>query len=420
MKTLYYDCFAGISGDMNLAAMLDLGVPAGFLLSELQKLPVDGYKIDIKKELKMGIAGTKVDVITSQNIRQPASNGLSLSIDTKGNSGKNHKKNHITIQQHSHRSYSDIKKLIENSALSSDVKQTSISIFEKVAVAEAKIHNKTVGSVHFHEVGAVDSIVDIVGAAICYHYLKPDEVLCSTIELGGGFVKCAHGMFPVPAPATAEILRNIPVKLGRVQSETTTPTGAAILATLVGTFTDTPRLSIAKTAYGIGHRDLEIPNVLRVHLSETANTENTEAAIILECNIDDMPPEHYDYLIDKLLDEGAHDVFLTPIVMKKSRPATKLSVLCGLTDKAVFEQILFNESTTLGIRSYEVTKRMLGRRVITVDTLYGKIDVKVALLGEHEIKYKPEYEQCKTAAKKYNIPLRLVIDEVVKHINKEE
>lgn len=403
---------------MNLAAMIDLGVPVDFLLSELKKLNIDGYRIESKKDLKMGISGTLVDVILND---ASSSNFINLQPDVSSISVHKHQheqshkqnKNLVQTQQHEHRSYKNIKNLITNSALTDEVKKTSIAIFEKVAIAEAKIHNKSVDTVHFHEVGAIDSIVDIVGAAICYHYLKPDKVLCSTVELGGGFVKCAHGVFPVPAPATAEILKDIPVKLGTVQVETTTPTGAAILATLVDTFTDSPELKIIKTSYGLGHRNMEIPNVLRVHLSEMSREINTETAIILECNIDDMPPEHYEYLIDKLFEEGAHDVFLTPIVMKKSRPATKISVLCSVEEKAKFEQILFTESSTLGIRSYEVSKKMLGRQIKTVNTRFGKIDVKVALLGDRELKVKPEYEQCKAAAKKFNLPLRKIIDEVI-------
>jgi uncharacterized protein (TIGR00299 family) protein len=421
MKILYYHCFAGISGDMNLAAMIDLGVPEDYLVCELQKLNIGGYKLEARKELKMGISGTLVDVILtdSKSLDFNSLNPRVFELDKGHSPGHSHEtKKHITeVHQHEHRSYKEIKQLIQKSTLSEEVKKTSIDIFEKVAIAEAKIHNKTIDTVHFHEVGAVDSIVDIVGAAICYHYLKPDKVLCSTIELGGGFVKCAHGTFPVPAPATAEILKDIPVKIGTVQVETTTPTGAAILAALVDTFTDSSNLKIEKTSYGLGHRNMDIPNVLRVHLAEMVDSSTTEKAFILECNIDDMAPEHYDFLIEKLLDEGAQDVFLTPIVMKKSRPATKLSVLCSINDKAKFENILFLESTTLGIRCYEVSKTILERKTETVETHFGKIDVKIAFLNGEEIKFKPEYEQCKEAAKKFNVPLKKVMDEVTETLN---
>jgi pyridinium-3,5-bisthiocarboxylic acid mononucleotide nickel chelatase len=397
MKILYYHCFAGISGDMNLAAMFDLGVPAEHLLAELKKLNLRGYTIDISAKLKMGISGTQVKVILIQQ--------------------ENHSLGHSLLlqhQDHDHRSFSDIKRLIEKSSLSEEIKTTSIRIFEKLAIAEGKIHNKPIDQVHFHEVGAIDSIVDIVGAAICYHYLKPDKVLCSTIELGGGFVNCAHGKFPIPAPATIELLKNIPVKLGTVQVETTTPTGAAILASLVDEFTDEPKFSISKTAYGIGHRDMQIPNVLRVHLAEKNETFNLEqtTAKILECNIDDMPAEHFEFLIDRLMSEGAQDVFLTPIIMKKSRPATKISVLCNQDREDKLTEVILKESSTLGVRSSEVTKNMLRRELKQVKTKYGNIDVKIALFNDEAIKSKPEYEQCKEAALRFKIPIAKVIQEV--------
>lgn len=408
MKIIYYECFAGISGDMNLAAMLDCGVPQEHLLSELKKLKIEEYDIKVSKQLKMGISGTQVDVITDHLT------------DSLHNQGHSHGHGHKHKVNHKHRTYKEIKEIITSSGLSDDVKTTSISIFEKIAVAEAKIHNKTVDSVHFHEVGAIDSIVDIVGAAVCYHYLNPDKVLCSTLELGGGFVDCAHGKFPVPAPATTEILKNIPVKLGTVNVETTTPTGAAIIATLVNEFTDTPRLNIEKTSYGIGHRDMDIPNVLRVHIAEDNTSNAVEKATLIECNLDDMSPEHFGYIMDKLFAAGAHDVFMTPIIMKKSRPATKISVLCTFNDSEILKKILFSETTTLGIRTYEVEKEMLERKTVKVYTQYGNINIKVSGINKYEIKAKPEYDQCKEAALKHNVPLRVVIDEAIKIFNAEK
>jgi pyridinium-3,5-bisthiocarboxylic acid mononucleotide nickel chelatase len=416
MKILYYHCFAGISGDMNLAAMIDLGVPSDFLKSELAKLNIYGYSIDNKNAVKMGISGTQVNVELTTTKEANLNN---LKFDDSHASLHYRTHSHETVHSpestsaHNHRSFTDIKKIIELSSLSLPVKETSIAIFEKVAVAEGKIHGKPMDEVHFHEVGAIDSIIDIVGAAICYHYLKPGKVLCSSVELGGGFVKCEHGTFPVPAPATVEILKNIPVKLGTVQVETTTPTGAAILATLVDEFTDTPSFKINQTAYGIGHRNMEIPNVLRVHLGETSENLLHETALMLECNIDDMPPEQYEYLIEKILSKGAHDVFLTPVIMKKSRPAVKLSVLCGIAEVYEIQTLLFLESTTLGIRTYPVNKTMLERKMKTVTTKYGKIDVKIAMLNKQELKFKPEYDQCKEAAIRNNIALKTVIEEVI-------
>jgi len=395
MEILYYDCFAGISGDMNLAAMLELGVPSSHLISELKKLNIGGYELDITSSMKMGISGTRVNVKLIEE------------------------DSHNDNKHHSHRTYKHIKKIIEDSTLTDEVKKTGIKIFEKVAIAEAKIHNKNIDDIHFHEVGAVDSIIDIVGAAICYHYLNPKQILCSTVELGSGFVQCAHGNFPVPAPATAEILKDIPVKLGTVQVEATTPTGAAILATLVDQFTDKPLLKIQKTAYGVGHRDMDIPNVLRVHnCGSYKSSNNYEQAIMMECNIDDMPSEQFDYLIDRLLEKGAMDVFLTPVIMKKSRPATKVSVLCSKYNLEVLQDILFRESTTLGIRSYNVEKSMLTREIKTITTKYGEIDVKLAFYNDEILKSKAEYEQCKKAAIKHKVPLTTVMDEVHNELKK--
>lgn len=399
MEILYYDCFSGISGDMNLSAMIDLGVPSQHLIDELKKLNVEGYHIRINKEVKMGISGTKASV------------DIDLQEHGHGH-GHGHGHNHTHAHEHEHRTFKEIRALINLSSLAEEVKKTSIDIFEKVAVAEAKIHNKSVDNVHFHEVGAVDSIVDIVGAAICFHYLKPQKVLCSTIELGGGFVHCAHGKFPVPAPATIEILKNIPVKLGTVKSETTTPTGAAILATLVDEFTDSPGFKVSTTAYGIGHKDFDIPNVLRVHSGSQAKLSKNKAQII-ECNIDDMPAEHFGYIVDLLLDAGAQDVYLTPIIMKKTRPATKISVLCDASSEQHLSDILLKESTTLGLRCFPVEKTILDRRVETIHSDYGNIDVKIALYNGSSLKFKPEYEQCRLAAKKHHVPIMQIMEEVI-------
>ncbi|MCG8700359.1 MAG: nickel pincer cofactor biosynthesis protein LarC, partial [Bacteroidales bacterium] len=282
MNILYYECFAGISGDMNLGALIDLGVPVEYLKSELQKLPVPGYSISTEKSLKMGISGTKVTVQLTEH--------------------HGHHHHHHHEHHDHHRGFSDIKKLIEESELSPNVKKDSIGIFTYIAQAEGKIHNKPANEVHFHEVGAVDSIVDIVGAAICIDYLKPGKIMCSTVQLGGGFVKCAHGTFPVPAPATMEILQNVPVAKGIVQKETTTPTGAAILKYYVSEFTDTPTFSLSKTSYGLGHYDFDIPNVLRVSLvSEQSILDlETASATMIECNIDDMPAEHTEFVLKNL------------------------------------------------------------------------------------------------------------------------
>ncbi|MBP2635361.1 MAG: hypothetical protein H6Q72_1268 [Firmicutes bacterium] len=264
MKVLYYDCFCGISGDMNLGALLDLGVDEDYVRQELSKLKLDAeYALQVKKDNKKGISGTRVDVV--------------LHIATHiHNHHHHHHHHHHQAQngieaehghtQHVHRNLKDIENIIMNSTLSDQVKKLSLAIFMKVAEAEAKVHGKPLYEVHFHEVGAVDSIVDIVGAAVCLEYLKVDKIMASSVQVGGGFVKCAHGIIPVPAPATVEILKNVPMKSGIVAFETTTPTGAAILAANVGEFADSMDLTVEKVGYGIGHRELDIPNVLRVYL----------------------------------------------------------------------------------------------------------------------------------------------------------
>lgn len=289
MKILYYDCFCGISGDMNLAALIDLGVPKEHLIQELSKMNLNSeYEIKIERSAKLGVTGTRVDVILKdklndkEHISEQASHEHSYEhthehshyhSDEEHHHGENNHshKGHVHNHEHHHRNLKDIEEIINSSDLSDKVKRLSLDMFMKVAEAEAKVHGKDLYEVHFHEVGAIDSIVDMVGAAICLDYLKVDKIIASPVQVGGGFVKCAHGLMPVPAPATVEILREIPIKTGIVQFETTTPTGAAILAANVKEFTEKVDFSIKKIAYGVGHRDLEIPNVLRVYLGEAGN-----------------------------------------------------------------------------------------------------------------------------------------------------
>lgn len=274
MRILYYDCFSGISGDMNLGAMIDLGVDKDYLINELSKLNLeDEYKIEVRRDSRKGIEGTKVDVILNDNHGHHEhihGDDHQYSHDNNHEHSQGHDHHHHCHEHnhHIHRNLKDIEDMINSSSLSDNVKKLSLNMFMKVAEAEAKVHGKPLYQVHFHEVGAVDSIVDIVGAAICLDYLKVDKIMASSVELGGGFVKCAHGLIPVPAPATVEILKGIPVKLGIVPFETTTPTGAAILAANVNEFTDIKEFTIEKIGYGVGGRDTEIPNVLRVYLAK--------------------------------------------------------------------------------------------------------------------------------------------------------
>lgn len=390
MRILYYDCFAGISGDMNLGAMIDLGVDADYLENELRKLNIEGFHLEITKDLRRGISGTKAEVI----VENP--------------------------DNEKHRHLRHVEEIINNSTLSETVKANSLKIFKLIAFAEAKVHSIAVERVHFHEVGALDSIADIVGAAICLDFLKVDKVLSSPIQLGGGTVKCAHGIMPVPAPATALIVENVPVKLGLVEHEATTPTGAAILVATVDEFTEQINFPITKTAYGIGHRDVsEVPNVLRVFLSETETAfgdVKEEVATVLECNIDDMNPERYDFILEQLFNAGASDAWLVPIVMKKSRPAIQLSVLCAPEKVQKMKHIIFTHSTTIGLREYPAKKSMLTRTEKTVATKFGDVRVKQSVFEGKVVRSKPEYDDCRTIALQEKISIEEVEKEVLKNL----
>jgi uncharacterized protein (TIGR00299 family) protein len=423
MKILYYDCFSGISGDMNLGALLDLGIDKRYLIEELSKLNLKGYEIKVSRDSRKGIQGTKVDVTLQEHHHEHNHNEDGHSHVHKSNdySHGNHTHSHDE-----HRNLKDIEGIINSSELNSKVKELSKKIFMKVAEAEAKVHGKSLYEVHFHEVGAVDSIVDIVGAAICLNHLNVDKIMSSSIELGGGFVKCAHGIIPVPAPATVEILKGIPVKLGAVPFETTTPTGAAILAAIVDEFQDDKNFIIDKIGYGIGNRDTEIPNVLRVMLVEEADKpiihknkveqvynaqcDNETDQQIIECNIDDMNPELYESIIDKLFTEGALDVYLTPIIMKKGRPSIKISVLCEDCKVEKMKEVLFRETTTFGVRSFKVNKTMLEREFNKVKTSYGEVTVKEAYYKGEKIKSKFEYEECRKISESNGISIREVYE----------
>lgn len=382
MRILYYDCFAGISGDMNLGAMIDLGVEADYLKTELQKLNIEGFHLEINKDIRRGISGTKATVV----IENP--------------------------ENEKHRHLRHVEELINQSTLSDEVKALSLKIFDLIAVAEGKVHNISKERVHFHEVGALDSIADIVGAAICLDRLKVDKVMSSSIQLGGGTVKCAHGIMPVPAPATTLIVQGVPVRTGLVQHEATTPTGAAILVATVHEFSDRISFPITRTAYGIGQRDVsEVPNVLRVFLSDSTgpNDQTTsEEAMMLECNIDDMNPEWYDQLFRKLFEAGASDVFLSPIIMKKSRPANTLSVLCTAKLSRHLKTIIFTNSTTIGIREYAVTKTVLDRQEREVETELGKVRVKSSSFQGKEIRFKPELDDLVRLADLHGLSLNEV------------
>jgi pyridinium-3,5-bisthiocarboxylic acid mononucleotide nickel chelatase len=390
MKILFYDCFSGISGDMNLGAMLDLGVDGNYLTSELNKLGVQGWKLEIVKDQRHGIKGTKATV------RQ-------------------------TRHEHAHRHLSDIEKIINDSNLQQADKILSLKIFLKVAEAEAKVHGIPIGNVHFHEVGAIDSIIDIVGAAICFNALKVDEVHVSVVELGGGMVKCDHGKLPVPAPATAEIIQGVPTSRGAVDFEATTPTGAAIVKTLGTVFNSRQPISILRTGYGIGQKEHpDVPNLLRVYLAETeSKAESGHEALHIECNIDDMNPEFFDYVSDKLFASGASDVFLTNNIMKKGRPGIVLNVILEKENAESVKNILFTETTTLGVRTTIFSKDTLVRKFESINTSFGTITVKRSFYHGSEVSCKPEYEECRKIALEQDRPLKEIYNTIISEITQK-
>jgi uncharacterized protein (TIGR00299 family) protein len=386
MNILYYDCFAGISGDMHLAALLDLGVDYDELVLELAKLGVDGYGVQAQRASRKGITGAQVRVV-------------------------------IDPKQPHHRNLRQIEALIGRSQLTDAVQARAIKVFRRLAEAEARIHDTSPDRIHFHEVGALDAIVDIVGGAIALEWLNVDRVLCSPVELGSGLAHCEHGVLPVPAPATLELLKGIPVRLGAVPFEATTPTGAALLATFVDEFVECPAFSVHRIGYGVGHRDGPIPNVLRVCLGEQAEAEEQGDLGMLECNIDDMNPEYYDLVLERLFAAGALDAWLTPVQMKKNRPGTLLSVLCPPPLALRLRELLFIETTTLGVREYPVKRTALVREMVSVATRHGEVAVKVAYFQGRPLRGKPEYDDCRRLALEHGVPLHLVYTEAQAALN---
>lgn len=376
MRTLLYQCGAGIAGDMHLAAMVDLGVPEAVLREGLQRLPcADEFALEFSRSQKMGVSGLQARVRELAAGEGAAASG--------------------------HRHYADILKLLDAADLDSGVAARAKAIFAEIAAAEAKIHDIPIERVHFHEVGALDSIVDVVGAAICLEHLQVEQVLCGVVELGGGFVDCAHGRLPVPAPATQEILKGVPCSYGGVEGEATTPTGAAILKAAVGRFEPPRHFRPRSIGYGLGARDFHVPNVLRLALGDCAQTAvalEAAAHVKIEANIDDMSPEAYEPLIEHLLAAGADDVYVTPIVMKKSRPAINLAVLCAAGRADALADAVLNRSTTIGLRVLPFEKRALPRQTQTVDTEFGPVRVKVAVQPDGQRRWKSEFEDVRRIA----------------------
>jgi len=363
---------------MILGAMVAVGVDPNALREQLSRLNVDGFKLNFETVDRSGLSATYARVETAH--------------------------------EHKHRHLSDIKQIIESSGVSETAKKLAIQIFTRLAEAEARVHNEPVDHVHFHEVGALDAIVDIVGAAICIDLLKIDRFVSSALHVGSGTIQMAHGRFPVPPPAVAELLKGVPFYSTDIQGELLTPTGAAIITTVCREFGPIPQMKTEITGYGAGTRQYkDFPNVLRVMLGETeADGPTDEKLWMLETNIDDMSPQLLGHVMDRAFELGALDCYFTPVQMKKNRPGVLLSLLCGKEEKATLMNLLFTETTTLGLRSYEVTRRALRRSMVRVETQYGPIDVKVAHLNGRIVNEMPEFEQVRAAANKAGVPVKIV------------
>jgi uncharacterized protein (TIGR00299 family) protein len=386
MKLAYFDCFSGISGDMTLGALVDAGLPVEQLRAELQGLDVPGWEIAAEKVWKNGMSAMHVKVKTE---------------DT-----------------HTHRSLTTILGIFEKSKLAGPVKDRAAAIFRNLGEAEASVHDVPIEKIHFHEVGAVDAIVDIVGACIGFAALGIEKFACSALNVGGGTAKMAHGVLPVPAPATAKLLVGKPTYSNGVLEELVTPTGAAIVATLCDSFGPQPAMAVGAIGYGAGTTDLEgQPNVMRLMIGETdykSELGGEESIRVLEANLDDMNPQIYGYFLDKALAAGALDVFATPVHMKKNRPGMLITVLCRAADEGKFQEMLFAETTTLGVRSTLAQRRILPREWVKVSTRFGEVRVKVARVNGQVRQASPEFEDCRKLAEAKNVPLQLVLDEAMK------
>ncbi|SPP99552.1 conserved hypothetical protein [Candidatus Sulfobium mesophilum] len=392
MKIAYFDCFSGISGDMCLGALVDAGVPLEEISKGLRRLPLRGYQLSEKKTLRAGVSATKVDVVLRPTRPVEKTHG---------------------------KKWADIEKVISSSSFTDDIRQKGLDIFRFLFSAESKVHGVSFNKVHLHELGAVDCLVDIFGTLIGLDLLGIKGVYASPVNLGSGFIKTAHGTMPVPAPATAEILKSVPVYSSGPLGELTTPTGAAILKHLSCSFGGIPVFKPRKIGLGAGTNDFEhSPNILRILIGDLQEKDACETVTVIETNIDDMNPQVYEYLAEKLFDSGALDVFLTQTIMKKMRPGVKLSVICDHAVRDDLIHLILRETTSIGIRYYEASRVTMKRSLHKVRLTNGKIGIKVSCLEEIE-KFSPEYEDCKAVAKKSGRPLTQVIDEARKTAMRE-
>jgi pyridinium-3,5-bisthiocarboxylic acid mononucleotide nickel chelatase len=418
MRIAYLDCFSGISGDMFLGALIDAGVTPVIFQQAVEALNI-GAKLEISRVNRSGISATKVDVVVDGAKDTPRSAEPTAREQSHSHT-HDHAHHHHAHHEHQHcRGLTEIREIVRKTSLNDSVKKTAIAIFEKLGEAEAKIHNIPIEKIHFHEVGAVDALVDITCAAVGAEALGVDEIICSPLNVGGGTVTCAHGTFPVPAPATVELLKNIPVFSSGLQAELVTPTGAAIVHTLATRFASFPGMKIEKAGYGAGTRDFPAhANVLRITIGQAASklAANTsqETISVIEANLDDLNPQVFGYVMDRLFEAGALDVFGTPVQMKKNRPGNLLTVLTKPDDADKLAQIIFAETTTLGVRRREEKRQVLARKWQTVPTRFGDVRIKIASLNGTVTSYAPEYEDCRRIAAEHRVPLKLVMQEAVR------
>jgi len=388
MKTLYFDCFAGASGNMILGALIALGIDREKLIEQIKLLDISDFEIEFSNVNRSGISAVYAEVKFAE--------------------------------EKTHRHLSHINKIIENSRLTDAVKKNAVKIFTRLAEAEAKVHGIAVEKVHFHEVGAIDAIVDVVGACVGFEMLGIEKFVCSKIHVGNGFVNMAHGKFPVPPPAVAELLQNVAIYSTDIEGELITPTGAAIISTVCGEFGVIPDLKIEKTGYGAGTREYKnFPNVLRLFLGETDNkqlTMNNEQLTLIETNLDDISPQILGFVMERAFELGALDCWFTPIQMKKNRPATLVSILCDFSKKEILSELLYRETTTLGIRVSQIERSCLPREIVKVATEFGEIDVKIARYQDKVVNAKPEFEQIKKIAVENNLPLREIESAVLRKL----
>jgi len=431
MRIAYLECFSGMSGDMFLGALVDAGVPAALLEETVAALNL-GARLEISRVDRSGISAVKVDVYTHGGKDAPREQHPHHDHEH----GHGHEHQPVELLEHNYargetgarapsphehehgRGLKEIREIIGKAKISETAKAKAIAIFEALGRAEAKIHNRDIETIHFHEVGAVDAMVDIVCAAVGAEALGVDEIICSSLNVGGGTVKCAHGTFPVPAPATVELLKDAPIYSSGIQAELVTPTGAAIVKTLCRRFAAFPAMKIEKSGYGAGTRNFSgHANVARLTVGEAdieaAAKISRETITVLEANLDDLNPQVFGYVMDRLLEEGALDAFGVPVQMKKNRPGTLLTVLCRPEDATKLAQLLFTETTTLGVRRREESRQALARKWVTVDTRWGKVRMKVASMNGTVTNYAPEYEDCRRIAAENCVPLKSVMQEAI-------